>query len=209
MTHAPIPDEETAQAGFSKIYAEESPPWDIGKPQPPFIAVADRIKGPLLDCGCGTGGTAVYFAERGLKVTGIDFVEQAIQRAAARAKERGAAVEFLVKDAMTLSARNRRFESVIDSGLFHIYDGKEREQYVRGLANVLVHGGRLFLFSFADCAAAPGGGVSRQAMHEAFADALEIESLDYADGEMNPNFPHPEQLDGLKMWFAIIRRKVS
>ena len=118
----------SAHAGFTKIYGG-NPPWDIGKPQPPFVAVADRVISPVLDAGCGTGNTALFFAARGHRVTGIDFVEEAIRRARAKAAERGLPVEFLVKDAMTLGAWDERFASVIDSGLFHIYAGHERRRY--------------------------------------------------------------------------------
>jgi SAM-dependent methyltransferase len=202
-------NQTSAQDGFTKIYAESNPPWDIGKPQPPFVAVAGQIEGPLLDAGCGTGGTSVFFAARGLAVTGIDFVEDAIARARARAKEHGVSVTFLVKDAMTLGTWEARFASVIDSGLFHIYAGEPRQRYVQGLAHVLQPGGRLYLFSFADGPAAPGGGVSRQDMAEAFADGWEIETLEYAQGEGNPAFmaEFPEMFADTKMWFAIIRRK--
>jgi SAM-dependent methyltransferase len=201
----------SAQAGFTEIYATSNPPWDTGLPQPPFVAVANQVASPLLDAGCGTGGASVFFAVRGLQVTGVDFVEQAIARARARAAEWGLSVEFHVKDAMTFAEWDRRFASVIDSGLFHIYVGDERARYVQGLAHVLEPGGRLFLFCFADGASAPGGGVSRQALHEAFADGWEVESLDYAQGELNPAFvaaEFPEKFSpDVKMWFAIIRRK--
>src|ERR1039458_5360246 len=105
----------TTREGFTKIYAETNPPWDIGKPQPPFVAVADQVVSPVLDAGCGTGGTSIFFAARGEQVTGIDFVEEAIRRARARAHEHGLAVEFLVKDAMTLRDWDKSFASVIDS----------------------------------------------------------------------------------------------
>jgi len=156
----PMQDEPSALAGFTKVYAETNPPWDIGKPQPPFIAVADQIWSPILDAGCGTGGTLLFFAARGAEVTGIDFVEDAIRRARGKADERGLSVEFLVKDAMTLGDWDRRFASVIDSGLFHIYTGKERRRYLQGLAHVLNPGGRLFLFSFNDDSSWPGGRTS-------------------------------------------------
>lgn len=202
-------NEESAQAGFTKIYAETNPPWDIGKPQPPFIAVADQITGPLLDSGCGTGGTSLFFAARGLEVTGIDFVEEAIQRATTKAWDQGLSIRFLVKDAMTLRDWDQRFASVIDSGLFHVYAGKERHRYVEGLAHVLTPGGRLFLFSFNDDPSWPGGGVSRQELHEAFANGWEIESLELTGGEVNPLFEaeFPNKFGDQKMWFAIIRRK--
>ncbi|MFZ0960955.1 MAG: class I SAM-dependent methyltransferase [Terriglobia bacterium] len=199
-----------AHEGFTKIYAETNPPWDIGKPQPPFVAVADQVVSPVLDAGCGTGGTSLFFAARGLRVTGIDFVEEAVRRARAKAEERGLAVEFLIKDAMTLGDWDRRFSSVIDSGLFHIYAGDERQRYVQGLAHVLKPGGRLFLFSFNNDASWPGGGVSRQELYDAFADGCAIESLELVGGEVNPAFAaeFPEKFANKKMWFAIVRRKV-
>ena len=202
-------DQPSAQAGFEKVYAESDPPWDIGKPQPPFIAVADQIVSPVLDSGCGTGGTAIYFAAKGYQVTGIDFAEEAIGRARVKAVDRGVDVDFLVMDAMTLGTWDKRFASVIDSGLFHIYAGEEQQRYVKGLTHVLKPGGRLFLFAFADSPSAPGGGMSRQQMHDAFADGWEIEALDYAEGEVNPAFAaqFPDAFAGLKMWFAIVRRK--
>jgi hypothetical protein len=55
-----IPDRTT----FEALYAGQAP-WDIGKPQKLFIDMADRINGSILDAGCGTGDTALFFAGRG------------------------------------------------------------------------------------------------------------------------------------------------
>jgi SAM-dependent methyltransferase len=95
--------------------------------------------------------------------------------------------------------------------LFHIYAGDQRTQYVQGLAHVLRPGGRLFLFSFNDDPAWPDGGVSRQALYDAFAKDWEIESLELTGGEVNPAFEaeFPGKFANLKMWFAIIRRLPS
>src|SRR6058998_1578573 len=79
-----LPDRTT----FETMYAGQAP-WDIGKPQKPFLDVADRITGSVLDAGCGTGDTALFFAGRGCKVTGIDFLDVPIQRAQRKAAERG------------------------------------------------------------------------------------------------------------------------
>ena len=87
-----VPDRTT----FEAMYAGKAP-WDIGKPQKPFIDVADRITGSVLDAGCGTGDTALFFAGRGCQVTGIDFSKKRSSRARRKAAERGVQVTFLVK----------------------------------------------------------------------------------------------------------------
>jgi len=206
-------DQPSAQVGFTKIYAEGNAPWEIDKPQPPFVEVADQVKSPVLDCGCGTGNTSLFFASRGLQVTGVDFVEEAINRAQAKAVERGLSVEFVVKDAMTLGKWDKRFSSVIDSGLFHIYHGEELQHYVKGLAHVLTPGGKLFLFSFSDQMEPLGvGGMTKQELYDTFSNGWEIESLELVRGECNPIFvaenPEWNPKNGEpKMWFAVIRRK--
>src|SRR4051812_5950297 len=100
-----IPDRST----FESAYAGQAP-WDIGKPQKPFIDVAEQIRGSILDAGCGTGDTALYFAGRGCQVTGIDFIEEAIRRAKHKAAERGVPATFLAKDALTLKGWSERFD---------------------------------------------------------------------------------------------------
>ena len=96
---------------FENFY-DGTAPWDIGKPQKTFTAIADRVAGRVLDAGCGTGEHALFFAARGHRVTGIDFVEEALRRARAKAAERGLAAEFLVKDATTLGNWGEWFASV-------------------------------------------------------------------------------------------------
>ena len=59
---------------FKEAYAGIAP-WDIGHVQPAFITVADQVKSPVLDSGCGTGDMALHFAAAGHQVTGLDFLE--------------------------------------------------------------------------------------------------------------------------------------
>src|SRR5215813_11659505 len=141
----PVPDRTT----FEAMYAGQAP-WNIGKPQKPFLDVADRITGSLLDAGCGTGDAALYFAGRGCQVTGIDFIEEAIKRARRKSTDQGVPATFLVRDALTLKDWPERFDNVIDSGLFHVFSDEDRRPYVEGLATVLKPGGRLFLLCFSD-----------------------------------------------------------
>jgi len=194
---------------FENLYAGPAP-WDIGRPQGQFVAIADRVTSPVLDAGCGTGEHALFLASRGHRVIGIDFVEEAIQRARAKAAERGLAVEFLVKDATALADWGQRFGSVVDCGLFHVFSDDDRRRYVTGLAQVLEPGGRLFLMCFSDEEPGTEGPrrVSRQELYDAFADGWVVESIQLVRCEIHPEFTEVTFSEGgPKMWFAVIQRK--
>jgi cyclopropane fatty-acyl-phospholipid synthase-like methyltransferase len=200
-----VPDRAT----FENAYAGKAP-WDIGRPQAPFAAVADRVTSPVLDAGCGTGDTALFLAARGHRVIGIDFLEEPIRRARAKAAERGLSAEFLVKDATTLGDWGKRFASVIDSGLFHVFSDEDRRRYVGGLAQVVEPGGRLFLLCFSDEEPGTEGPrrVSRQELYDAFAEGWEVESVQPVRVEVNPEFTEVKFSEGgPKAWFAVVRRK--
>jgi cyclopropane fatty-acyl-phospholipid synthase-like methyltransferase len=200
----PVPDRST----FEALYAGQAP-WDIGKPQQPFLDVADRISGSVLDAGCGTGDTALFLAGRGCKVTGIDFLDVPIQRARQKAAERGVQATFLVKDALTLKDWSERFDNVIDSGLFHVLSDEDRPRYVQGLATVLKLGGHLFLLCFSDEEPGTQGPrrVSKQELHAAFAEGWSIESIEPVQVEVRPDVRDMTFSEGgPKAWFVVIRR---
>jgi SAM-dependent methyltransferase len=142
---------------------------------------ADRITGSALDAGCGTGGNALLFASRGRKVTGLDFIEEAINRARRKAGERGLSATFLVRDALALQDLPEVLDSVIDSGLFHVFSDEDRKRYVEGLMSVLRPGGRLFLLCFSDEEPGTQGPrrVSQKGLHAAFAEGWVIEPSRY------------------------------
>jgi len=199
-----VPDRST----FESAYAGQAP-WDIGRPQQALLGVADRIAGSVLDAGCGTGENALYFAGRGCRVTGIDFLEEPITRARRKATERGLPATFLVKDALTLKDWTERFDNVIDSGLFHVFSDEDRRRYVEGLATVLKPGGRLFLLCFSDEEPGTQGPrrVSKKELHDAFAQGWVVESIEPARYEVRPDLKDLHFSEGgPRAWFAIIRR---
>ena len=129
-----------------------TPPWDIGRPQPAFLRLADAgaLVGRVLDAGCGTGEHVLMAAERGLDATGVDSAPRAIAAAERKAAERGVTARFLVWDALRLDELGERFDTVIDSGLFHVFDDDDRARYVEALASVVPPGGRCLLCCFSD-----------------------------------------------------------
>src|SRR5438128_3751385 len=199
-----VPDKKT----FETLYAGQAP-WDIGKPQKPFIDVADRISGAVLDAGCGTGDTALFLAGRGCRVTGIDFLEEPISRAQRKAAERGLTATFLVMDALALKEMPEVFDNVVDSGLFHVFSDEDRRRYIEGLAAVLKPGGRLFLMCFSDEEPGTEGPrrVSQKELHAAFAQGWAIETIAPARFEVRPDLKDfTFSAGGPKAWFLVARR---
>jgi cyclopropane fatty-acyl-phospholipid synthase-like methyltransferase len=200
-----LPNRET----FEALYAGKAP-WDIGRPQPAFVEAAGRVTGAVLDAGCGTGEHALFFAERGHPVLGIDFLEGPIREAERKAAGRGSSATFMVKDALTLTDLDRQFDSIIDSGLFHVFSDQDRAQYVAELVNVTKPGGRLFLLCFSDEEPGTQGPrrVSQKELRGAFADGWAVEEIRPATLEVRPDLEDLSFSEGgPKGWFAVIRRE--
>ena len=128
-----------------------TPPWDIGRPQPAIVRLAEtgRITGSVLDVGCGTGENVLYLAERGFVAMGIDGAPTAIRKARAKAKKRRLTVRFEIADALDLSLEPQ-FDTVIDSGLFHVFSDEERPRFRDSLGGVVRPGGTYFLMCFSE-----------------------------------------------------------
>ena len=185
------------------------PPWDIGKPQSVFVDVADQITGYLLDAGCGTGDIALYFASRGVKVMGIDYLEAPIEQARRKAQEQNLAVDFRVLDALELKTLPDRFDAVVDCGLFHVFSDQDRRTYVKGLTRVVKEGGQLFLLCFSDEEPGTQGPrrISMGDLYDAFAEGWMIEYIQPARIEIRPDFKEIGFSEGgPKAWFMLAKR---
>jgi SAM-dependent methyltransferase len=204
-----MPENVHGKDSFVKAY-EGRPPWDIDKAQPVFVEAADQITGSVLDAGCGTGENALFFAGRGRRVVGIDFLERPIAEARRKATERGLEATFLVMDALDLGGLTERFDSAIDCGLFHVFSDEDRRRYVGGLAHVLKPDGRLFLLCFSD-REPPGDGprrVSEKELREVFAEGWEVESIEPARFDVRPDLEDVHFSEGgPHAWFCVVRRK--
>jgi cyclopropane fatty-acyl-phospholipid synthase-like methyltransferase len=194
---------------FESIYTGKAP-WDIGRPQRAFVEVADGVTGAILDAGCGTGENAMFFAERGHPLLGLDFLEGPIREATRKAQGRGLAAEFRQMDALTLTDLDRRFDAVIDSGLFHVFSDEDRARYVAGLAHVTRQGGKVFLLCFSDEEPGTQGPrrVSEREIRESFVDGWDVEEIRPSRFEVRPDLEDISFSEGgPRAWFSVIRRQ--
>jgi cyclopropane fatty-acyl-phospholipid synthase-like methyltransferase len=197
----------THPEGWDSAYEGSPAPWDIGRPQPAFARLADEglLSGRLLDAGCGTGEHALLAAAHGADAMGVDVSGLAIEKARAKAAERGLTARFEVADALHLERLGERFGTVIDSGLFHVFDDAERPRYVTSLAAVVESGGSYYMMCFSDRQPGVWGPrrVREEEIRAAFADGWEIVSLTRDQFSVN----RFEDNTTAQAWLAVIRRR--
>jgi ubiquinone/menaquinone biosynthesis C-methylase UbiE len=179
-----------------------TPPWDIGRPQPTFVELADTIQGRILDVGCGTGEHALMAAAMGLDATGIDAAPAAIATAQRKAHDRGLSARFFVHNALDLASLDEHFDTVLDCGLFHIFEDDDRPVYVDNLRSVISPGGRYYMLCFSDREPGDRGPrrVTERELREQFRDGWRIDALDPTTIELTID-PH-----GAHAWAATITR---
>jgi SAM-dependent methyltransferase len=201
----PTSHERLTGLPWDASYHDGPPPWDIGRPQPAIMRVASKggFAGAVLDAGCGTGENALHVASLGLSVLGVDVAETALAIARAKADARRIKVEFAAADAFQLERLGRKFESVLDCGLFHTFDGNERSGYVASLASVTEHDGTLYVLCFSDHRPDTGPHpVSQEELRVAFNLGTGWTVAAVEPDRIQTRFHH----DGAPAWFATIRR---
>jgi SAM-dependent methyltransferase len=186
-------------------YRDGPAPWDIDRPQPAVVRLASErgFAGAVLDAGCGTGENAIHVASLGLSVLGVDVAETALAIARGKAGDRGVKVQFASADALQLERLGRKFETVLDCGLFHSFDGAERPGYVASLGSVTEHDGTLYVLCFSD--AGPKAGphpVSEDELRAAFDPSSGWTVVTIEPDRLRTRFHD----NGAPAWLATIKR---
>jgi cyclopropane fatty-acyl-phospholipid synthase-like methyltransferase len=182
------------------------PPWDIGRPQPAFLALADagHIRGRVLDVGCGTGEHVLMSAGFGPDVTGVHLASAALHAAGEKARDRGRTARFLHWDARKLADLGEFFNTVLDCGLFHIFTDDDRARYVDSLRSVVAPGGRYFLLCFSDQQPVDNWSwvqrVTRDEITASFADGWRVDSIKPATIDITTD------PDGIRAWLVAATR---
>src|SRR5882757_7965053 len=134
------------QSVFQDAYLRRSAPWVIGEPQPAIVELerAGLIGGSVLDVGCGSGEHTIHLARLGYDV-------------------------FAVADALRLDGLGR-FDTVVDSALFHVFDAGDQVRYVRSLYAASRPGAVVHVLALSDVEPGLGPRISEAAIRAAFRD---------------------------------------
>ena len=197
----------TSQEGTFDQSSSGISSWDIARPQPAIVRLAQsgEIVGTVLDVGCGTGENALYLSSLGHEVTAIDTAQEAIDKARRKSLERRLRVNFRLVDArLALPCLGLTFDTVIDSGLFHVFSDEERVEYAKNLGAVLMPGGRYFMLCLSERETREGPRrVTKAEITDAFRDGWTINDI------QETKFETLIHEGGAWAWLATISRNAS
>ncbi|MGO9186228.1 class I SAM-dependent methyltransferase, partial [Mycobacterium sp.] len=149
-----------------------------------------------LDAGCGEGAISLALAQRGYTTVGLDASPTAIELARREAERRGLSnAGFEVADISTFTGYDGRFNTVVDSTLFHSMPIELREGYQRSIVRAAAPGASYFVLVF-DKAAVPDGPINAVTAEE----LREVVSKYWVVDEIRPARIYaklPEGIDGM------------
>ena len=166
-----------------------------------FVTSMGVSPGRTLEIGVGTGTNAIWLAERGFDVHGVDVSPLAVERARSKIGSPDLRCSFRTSDFLAAPPLGGLFHFIFDRGCFHVFDEpKERSRFAMHVAAVLEPGG-LWLSLIGSTEGPPREvGPPRRSAREitlAIEPALEIVELRSAYFRANE----------VKAWFCLSRQR--
>ena len=144
-------DFDPAYRGEAAEFSGGRPPWSLGEPQPEIAALIDqgKIQGDVLDAGCGEAALSLHMAALGHNTVGLDASPTAIELAKAEAARQGLTnASFEVADISAFTGYDGRFNTIVDSTLFHSMPVELRDGYQRSIVRAAAPGASYFVLVF-------------------------------------------------------------
>jgi SAM-dependent methyltransferase len=175
--------------------AAARPPWSLGEPQPEIAALIDqgKIKGEVLDAGCGEAALSLHMAALGHSTVGLDASPTAIKLAEAEAARQGlTTASFEVADISAFTGYDGRFDTIVDSTLFHSMPVELRDGYQRSIVRAARPGASYYVLVFAKTdAGAPANPVTEDELRDVVSKYWVIDEIRPAriHGNFGDEFP--------------------
>jgi SAM-dependent methyltransferase len=142
---------------WDSVYREEGdfegpPPWNIGEPQPELAELIrdGKVRSDVLDAGCGHAELSLALAAEGHTVVGIELTPTAVAAAKEAARERDLpTATFVQDDITTFTGFDGRFNTIIDSTLFHSLPIEGRDGYQQSVFRAAAPGAVYYILVFA------------------------------------------------------------
>lgn len=191
---------------WNDSYASGNLPWDTGEAEPLLVEwmTAGGVRtGCALEIGSGTGTNAIWMAERGWEVLGVDIAPLAVARAQGKLADRALRCRFAVWDILEAAPPDGPFQFVFDRGCFHVFDEpEERQKFAAHVATVLAPGGLwLSLIGSTEGPAGEFGPPRRSAREIALAMEPALEIVELRSAEFRSH--------GAKAWFCLTRQRTT
>jgi SAM-dependent methyltransferase len=140
--------------------------------------VSELPAGRALDLACGAGRNAIWLAERGWRVTGVDYSEVGLEEARRRASERGVDIEWILADLTEWSPPPGAFDLVCV--LYLQLPAAERRLVLQHAAEALAPGGAILVVGhdLANLAEGYGGPKSADVLYTAEDLAADLAQLE-------------------------------
>ena len=189
---------------WNESYASGQLPWDTGQPDPllvEFVTSGAVTPGPTLEIGAGTGTNAIWMAERGFDVLGVDVSPLAVERAQAKMEGHSLRCCFAAWDFLVAPPPAAPFQFVFDRGCFHVFDEPdERRRFAAQVAGALGPGG-LWLSLIGSTEGPPRevGPPRRSAREVTLAIEPSLEIVELRSAEFHGN--------NAKAWFCLSRQR--
>jgi SAM-dependent methyltransferase len=181
-------------------------PWDTGRASKQLTHVVES--GQLQPCravvlGCGTGTNAIYLAQQGFKVTGVDIAPTALSLAAKKAKQANVDVRWVLAD-VTAPPELGPFDFVFDRGCYHGVRQQNAPGYVSAVTRLTRSGAKVLIMAgnAKDTRAGGPPKVTEEQIRNDFQSAFIVESL------RETRFGNRDATaEGALAWAIVLRRK--
>ena len=105
-------------------------------------------KGKVLDLGLGEGRNALFFAQNGYEVKGVDISKSAIQSCIKRAKEAKLEIDVKLQDIRNINIPENTYSLIIATMVLQFLNRKERDIIFEKINKGLKKDGIVFLRAF-------------------------------------------------------------